>query len=81
MTSKISVKKNRCQFVDDDGTPCKKKVMIGMVSCRCEKVFCNLHRLPEAHACRYDFRQNHLSTMDEQIANMKCVGDKVESRA
>ena len=81
MNSTMSAKKNRCQFIDDNGKACKKKVMIGMGGCRCDKVFCNLHRLPEAHACRYDFRENHLSTMDKQIANMKCVGDKVESRA
>ena len=25
-------------------------------SCHCEKVFCPLHRLPEEHACSFDFK-------------------------
>ena len=81
MSDKSCFKKSRCAYVAADGTACKKKTAIGMSSCRCDMKFCMVHRLPEAHDCRYDFRANHLDTMKDQVANMKCVGDKVETRA
>ena len=42
----------RCAF---DG--CNKKLKLTDLECVCCKVFCINHRLPESHACTYDFKQ------------------------
>ena len=41
----------RCSF---DG--CNKKIKLTSFPCKCEKIFCDKHRLPEAHKCTYDFK-------------------------
>ena len=41
---------NFCEF---DG--CKRKLKLTDFSCKCEKIFCRLHRLPENHNCTYDY--------------------------
>jgi hypothetical protein len=42
----------RCQADD-----CKKKLgLLGFV-CRCEKHFCAVHRVSDAHKCTFDFRE------------------------
>ena len=36
---------------------CRKKLNItNSFSCRCDRVFCPLHRHPESHSCSYDYR-------------------------
>jgi hypothetical protein len=35
---------------------CSRKVQIVAQACRCGKKFCPLHRLPENHACTYDYK-------------------------
>ncbi len=63
---------NKCSF---EG--CKKKLktvdkIMGL--CRCENVFCKIHRLPEQHNCSFQFIINK----DEFIRENKCVAIKVE---
>ena len=55
---------------------CKKKLkpvdsIMGL--CRCEKVFCKLHRLPESHLCQFVF------SIDKEkfIKANRCVAAKV----
>ena len=36
---------------------CNKKVGLLGIECKCDYVFCNLHRLPEAHECDVDYRK------------------------
>tara|TARA_Y100000591_G_C21536025_1_gene546534 strand:+ start:237 stop:461 length:225 start_codon:yes stop_codon:yes gene_type:complete len=44
-------KKIRCSL---EG--CKKKITITDFACRCNKIYCKLHRLAESHECTYDFK-------------------------
>lgn len=41
----------RCAFAD-----CKKKIKLVHIKCKCDKVFCDKHRLPETHKCTYDYK-------------------------
>lgn len=53
-------KKNRCAV-------CNKKVGLTGIECRCELVFCGVHRYPSQHSCAFDHkehdRQNLKSTL------------------
>jgi hypothetical protein len=43
--------KNRC-FV------CNKKVGLTGIECRCEGVYCGVHRYPSQHACAFDHKEH-----------------------
>ena len=44
--------KKRCNQSD-----CRKKLTLtNSFSCRCEKMFCPLHRHPESHSCTFDYK-------------------------
>ncbi|KAF4378157.1 hypothetical protein F8388_009031 [Cannabis sativa] len=45
----LKITTNRCK-------DCNKKVGLTGFSCRCGNVYCSRHRLPEQHACTYDFK-------------------------
>jgi len=49
-------KNKRCAL---DG--CNKKIKITDFACRCDKIYCNLHRLAESHECTYDFKNINTS--------------------
>ena len=49
-----------------------KQQIIG--KCRCNYIFCNLHRLPECHNCSFDFNFDK----DKFIKDNKCVKKKLE---
>ena len=68
-------KKNICAYPD-----CKKKIcIVDMLSskCKCGKIYCILHRLPESHDCNYDYYKE--VDMKKEIDKMKCVAvyDKI----
>ncbi|KAL7612497.1 hypothetical protein Lser_V15G09256 [Lactuca serriola] len=63
--------KNRCRV-------CNKRVGLIGFSCRCGRTFCGLHRMPEEHACDFDFKTAGRAVLEEQ--NPVCVADKLESR-
>ena len=55
---------------------CKRKIKAVdsiMGFCRCEKIFCKRHRLPESHNCQYKFTINK----EEFIQANLCVAAKV----
>lgn len=35
---------------------CQLKIRLVDFACKCEKVFCVKHRLPEVHACTFDYK-------------------------
>jgi predicted nucleic acid binding AN1-type Zn finger protein len=41
----------RCSAED-----CKKKLALTDMACKCSGVYCSAHRMPETHACSFDFR-------------------------
>lgn len=56
---------------------CKKKlklVDITMGVCRCNQIFCNMHRLPENHDCSFNF----IIDKDAFIENNQCIKCKVD---
>jgi hypothetical protein len=38
---------------------CKKKLLLTDFACKCEKIYCSLHRSPELHGCNFDFKKAH----------------------
>lgn len=55
---------------------CRKKLkpidtIMGV--CRCEKVFCKKHRMPESHECQYVFKLDK----DKFIEANLCIAAKV----
>ena len=65
---------DRCQHVD-----CNKKIplMMRVIKCKCNLLFCSKHRLPETHNCKYDYKLNK-KEMDNAIYNMKCQNSKIK---
>ena len=43
--------------------------------CRCEKTFCQKHRMPEAHACTYEFKDKGKRELFK--LNPVVVGDRI----
>jgi predicted nucleic acid binding AN1-type Zn finger protein len=61
----ITINKSVC-----DENTCRTKLKIFDMECRCKQKFCSVHRLPESHACSYDFKK-------DKIKLEKVVSDKV----
>lgn len=53
---------------------CKKKVVLD-TPCKCTKVFCPMHRMPEDHRCSYDFKTEGKKTLSAEL--VKVVAEKV----
>lgn len=56
---------------------CRKKLNLTATTCRCGFKFCDIHRLPEEHACTYDFSATGkaaLSTMLVAVTGNKLSG-------
>ena len=60
---------NRC------GT-CRKKLTLTDLECRCKARFCAAHRMPEEHACTFDFKSHGLAFLEKQLT--KALADKME---
>lgn len=49
-------KKPRCSFAG-----CNKKVgMLNQFKCRCDLMFCSIHKLPEDHNCQYNYKNDKI---------------------
>jgi predicted nucleic acid binding AN1-type Zn finger protein len=56
---------------------CTKKLLLSDVGCsKCDSRFCSTHRLPELHACPYDFKKEGQALLAKQ--NPRVIGDKME---
>ena len=62
---------NCCAFEN-----CNRKLKLTDYACKCEKIFCKIHRLPEDHNCVYDYKENN--NKQKKIEAMKCILDKIE---
>mmetsp|Transcript_5158 Transcript_5158/g.12511 ORF Transcript_5158/g.12511 Transcript_5158/m.12511 type:complete len:443 (-) Transcript_5158:258-1586(-) len=51
-SKKVQTNKNRCFF-------CNKKVGYLGFECRCMFTFCEKHRFPDAHKCKFDYKRQH----------------------
>jgi predicted nucleic acid binding AN1-type Zn finger protein len=54
---------------------CTKKLRISDIKCKCEFIFCSLHRLPEQHDCSFNYKSQDFNKI---INNMKCISSKIE---
>jgi predicted nucleic acid binding AN1-type Zn finger protein len=55
---------------------CNKKLALTDLACRCGTRFCCLHRIPEAHACKHDYRADAQKVLAAQLERV--AGTKVE---
>lgn len=46
---------------------CSKKVGYTGISCRCNYVFCSLHRYPEQHSCDFDFKTSDRNDLKRTV--------------
>lgn len=68
-------KKSRCACKG-----CNKKLQLfeKEITCKCEQNFCFTHRMPLAHMCTYDYKNEEEQVRDEKIIeDMRCVADKI----
>lgn len=61
-------KKNRCEV-------CRKKVGLTGFTCRCERLFCSLHRYSDKHDCSFDYRCHGQQEIRKN--NPVIIGEKV----
>jgi hypothetical protein len=38
---------------------CKKKLSLVDYACKCTKVYCAAHRVPETHECKFNYKEEH----------------------
>ena len=56
---------------------CRKKLTLTATSCRCGFKFCDTHRLPEEHACTYDFNATGKAALSTMLVAV--VGNKLHN--
>jgi predicted nucleic acid binding AN1-type Zn finger protein len=59
---------------------CNKKLQLyeKEIVCKCKGYFCFAHRMPSAHMCSYNYKNEEEQIKNEKIIeDMKCVMDKV----
>ncbi|KAJ6671977.1 ZINC FINGER A20 AND AN1 DOMAIN-CONTAINING STRESS-ASSOCIATED PROTEIN 8-RELATED [Salix viminalis] len=66
-----AVKIKRCEC-------CNKKVGLLGFKCRCEKIFCGVHRYAKEHSCTFDFKALDRHILAKQ--NPLVVSDKLRNR-
>jgi hypothetical protein len=60
---------------------CSKKIpLTGEIigKCKCQLIHCILHRLPEKHQCKYDFKKD--TNVEEFIKKNKCIAEKMANK-
>lgn len=45
-----AIKQNRC-------FECNKKIFIIPIKCKCQNIFCSIHRYAEKHNCSYNYKE------------------------
>jgi hypothetical protein len=46
---------------------CKRKLLLSDFACKCGIRFCGTHRIPEGHACRFNFRAAADAKLSQQL--------------
>ncbi|XP_036115387.1 AN1-type zinc finger protein 6-like isoform X1 [Molossus molossus] len=62
-------KKNRCFM-------CRKKVGLTGFECRCENVYCGVHRYSDVHNCSYNYKADAAEKIRKE--NPVVVGEKIQ---
>lgn len=56
---------NRCDW-------CHKRVGLTGFSCRCEKLFCSLHRYSDQHQCAFDYQAHGRAELSKSNPEVRC---------
>jgi len=64
--TKKKTKKPRCAF---EG--CRKKLSLTDWACKCERKFCQKHRLAQAHNCSYNWKKSHQDNLNTTMLKGK----------
>lgn len=59
------------------GPDCKKKLKLTDMNCKCNKRFCQLHRLPETHNCGFDHKTHEWSQLVNKLFTDQTTSTKV----
>lgn len=70
-TNTINKDSSLCQYSD-----CTKRIKITDFACKCKKIYCKIHKFPENHDCKYDYREIGLKM--KKIEDMKCDSNKIQ---
>jgi hypothetical protein len=38
---------------------CNKKLPIFAIQCKCNKLYCSIHRYPDEHGCQYNYKEEY----------------------
>ena len=50
---------------------CNRKVGLLGIECKCGMTFCRVHRLPEEHACSYDFAEEGRKKLGMELVRVR----------
>ena len=71
MTTNTQIKKNnKCEAQN-----CTKKLKLTDLVCRCDKLFCSEHRMPEVHKCSFSYKEYGRTILALKL--IKCNGQKI----
>ena len=70
-TEQPSKPTDRCFHSD-----CKKKLLLSDPTCKCKERYCMTHRMPEDHACSFDYKAAGKSLLEQ--SNPKVIGQKFD---
>ncbi|CAI9774992.1 unnamed protein product [Fraxinus pennsylvanica] len=70
-TNPLPIVKNKCKS-------CNKKIGLTGFDCKCEGSFCGMHRYPEAHAWKFDYKTPARAVLMKE--NPVCKGDRLVDR-
>ena len=65
-------KKTRCEVCD------KKLTIVTQFKCRCEGLFCNIHRYTDKHDCTFDYKEFGRKKIEQNNPLIK--NDKINNR-
>jgi len=49
---------------------CKRKLPLTAFACRCNLLYCDVHRPPEEHACKFDYFNDNKAKMEKNLSSI-----------
>ena len=66
----------KCKYPD-----CKKKIDLVLQAtnkCKCDLIFCDLHKNSEIHNCTFDYKKEQYDKLKQEL--IKVVADKIKNK-
>ncbi len=57
---------------------CNKKLPIFNIKCKCNKLYCSIHRYPSDHNCTYNFQEEGKRKLNDLLENQKIKVRKID---